>query len=328
MLPTQNHYCNVTNFDWTKPAMLDLWQQAVANATAAGGVDGVFADHLNNNIGDQTTADGVPQLCNGSGALRACWNFTAAFAATFNAAHAWLGNKTQDLLSRLPGKGPVVDGPYASWSAAFPACKYEPLRAAVLAGRAGAGPFVLEANHGDVCDPDDSCLANFLAAAEEFTYLACFADAPVASTGNQFSYPLGPPTGPPVEGADGVVRRSFRGPAGLTNVSVVLKTGVGRVELAAAPPAPPPPPAQCGALPPDTAVATSDIGMTPGVAGPADCCALCAANAKCAIWCWHGEQGAHHQECHLHTNAGVIHPLAGAISGRMNRTSRSPDAVF
>lgn len=226
-----NHYCNVTNFDWTSPAMLDLWLEVVTNATAAGGVDGVFADHLLNTIGNET-ADGVPQLCNGSGALRACWNFTASFALAFNDAHAWLGNKTQDLLAKLPGRGPVVDGPYSSWAATFPACNYEKLRAAVLAGQAGAAPFVLEANHGDVCEPDDSCIANFLAAAEPFTYLTCFSDSPVPASGNQFSYALGPPTGPPVE-AGGVVRRSFRGPAGLTNVSVDLANGKGAVAWAA-----------------------------------------------------------------------------------------------
>ena len=317
-----NHYCGVLNFDWTAPAMLDLWLEAVTNATSAGGVDGVFADHLTSTIGEQSV-DGVPQLCNGSGALRACWNFTTAFALAFNAGHAWLGNKTQDLLAKLPGKGPVIDGPYGSWSSTFPACDYKKLRAAVLAGEAGRGPFVLEANHGDVCAPDDSCIANFLAAAEQFTYLTCFSDAPVPSTGNQFSFPLGPPTGPPVEGADGVVRRSFSGPAGLTNVTVDLASGMGAIAWAAGPPLPPPPPplpAECGALPANTAVAQADIGEIPNVTDPAACCNLCAANAKCAIWCYHGEQGKQNKECHLHTNAGVVHALAGATSGRMNRT--------
>jgi hypothetical protein len=232
-----NHYCNVTNFDWTVPAMLDLWLEAVTNATTSGGVDGVFADHLQSNIGDQTTVDGVPQLCNGSGALRMCWNFTTAFTQTFNDAHVWLGNKTQDMVANLPlPTGPVVDGPYSSWAATFPACDYTKLRNAVLAGQAGDSPFILEANHGGAgsysCNPDDSCIANFLAAAEKFTYLTCFSNSPVNSTGNQFSYSLGPPTGPPVE-TQGIVRRSFSGPAGLTNVSVNLASGKGVVEWAA-----------------------------------------------------------------------------------------------
>jgi hypothetical protein len=161
-----NVYCNVTNFDWTVPAMLDLWLEAVTNATTAGGVDGIFADHLQSNIGDEAV-DGVPQLCNGKGELRTCYNFTVEFAAAFNAAHAWLGNKTQDMLAKLPGKAPVVDGPYSSW--AYPACDYARLRAAVEAGRAGGAPYVLEATHGDDCTASDSCIANFLAAAEEYT---------------------------------------------------------------------------------------------------------------------------------------------------------------
>lgn len=312
-----NHYCNVTNFDWTVPAMLDLWLEAVSNATASGGVDGVFADHLASTIGEQTT-DGVPQLCNGVGALRACYNFTPAFAQAFNDAHAWLGNKTQDLLSKLPGRGPVIDGPYGSWSS--PACDYRRLRAAVEAGAAGAGPFVLEASHAPgACAPDDSCLANFLCAAEEYTYLTCFSDEPVASTGTQFALPLGPPTGPPVE-VGGVVRRSFQGPAGLTNASVDLATGKGAMQWAAGPPPPPPLPPQCGALPPNTAVATHDVAVHANVSGPPACCELCAADAACAIWCFHGEAGKNFQECHLHSAQGAPHSLQGATSGVFNRS--------
>ena len=32
-----NYYCNVTNFDWSQPAMVKLWLEAVDNATSAGG---------------------------------------------------------------------------------------------------------------------------------------------------------------------------------------------------------------------------------------------------------------------------------------------------
>ena len=236
-----NVYCNVTTFDWTSPAALALWLEAMANATADGAVDGVFADHLASAIGEVTTPDGVPQLCNGKGALYRCYNFTPAFAAEFNAAHAWLGNRTQDLLARLPGRGPVVDGPYASWAGNLPACNYSRLRLAVEAGLAGSAPFVLEANHNSrACAPDDSCLANFLAAAEPYTYLTCFADAPVASTGSQLAFPLGPPTGPPrVRG--GRVTRSFRGPLGLTNATVDLASGAGSMAWAGQAPPPPPP---------------------------------------------------------------------------------------
>ena len=232
-----NVYCNVTTFDHTVPAMRALWLEAVANATTAGAVDGIFADHAASSIAP-SDADGTPQLCNGSKDQRRCFNFTPAFAAAFNAAHEWLVNETQDILARLPGAGPVVDGPWASW--AVPACNFSRLRPAVEAGLAGLGPFVLEANHGETCSPSDSCIANFLAAAEAHTYLACFADAPPPSQ-PQFEYPLGEPMGPPVL-SHGVVRRSFQGPAGITNASVVLATGVGTMEWAGAPPAPPQPP--------------------------------------------------------------------------------------
>jgi hypothetical protein len=316
-----NFYCNVSTFDWTQPAALALWLEAVANATAAGGVDGVFADHLASSIGEHTSPDGLPQLCNGKGELARCWNFTAAFAAAFNTAHAWLGNHTQDLLAQLPGRGPVVDGPYSSW--AVPACDYVQLRAAVEAGQAGLGPYVLEANHRQPaeCTPDDSCLANFLAAAEEYTYLACFADAPVASEGNQFSFPLGPPTGPPLLQGD-TVTRSFLGPLGLTNVSVQLSSGRGEVAWAGQPPPPPPPPpppAACGLLPPNTALACCDIAPVANVSDAGACCALCAANAACAQWCYHGEAGAQYMECHLHSAQGKAHALQGATSGVYQR---------
>lgn len=310
-----DYYCNVTNFDLSVAAMRDLWLEAVDNATSSGGVDGVFMDHATSAI-SPSGAGGVWQLCNGRPAV--CWNFSAAFATAFNAGHAWLVNVTQDRVARLPGKGAVIDGPYAAWPAA--GCNFSALRPLVEAGLAGTGPFVLEAQTHESCSPDDSCLANFLAAAERYTYLSCFADAP-APPQPQFFYSLGPPTGPPVE-SGGVVRRSFLGPLGLTNASVDLHTGVGTMEWAAAPPAPPPAPplpAICGALPPDTAVAQHDVAVHDNVADAGACCALCAADAACAIWCFHGELPD--KECHLHSAAGQPHPLQGATSGIMNRTT-------
>jgi len=309
-----NVYCNVTTFDHTSAAMRALWQEAVANATSAGGVDGIFADHGDVAMGPQGGGT-TPQLCNGKGAERRCWNFTDAFAAAFNEGHFWLVNSTQDVVARLPGRGPVVDGPWATWFA--PACNFSALRPMVERGVDGTGPFVIEAHTGArSCSPDESCLAHFLAAAEGFTYLSCFADAP-APPQPEFARPLGPPTGPPAE-AGGVVRRSFRGPAGLTNVTVDLRTGVGRVQWAGAPPPPPPPPAACGALPPNTAVAQHDVAVHPNVADAAACCGLCAANEACALWCFHGEMAS--RECHLHGAAGQPHALAGATSGVFNRT--------
>ena len=44
-------------------------------------------------------------------------------------------------------------------------------------GKAGTGPYIIEASSGG-CNPDDSCIASYLTAAAEYTYLACFADSP------------------------------------------------------------------------------------------------------------------------------------------------------
>ena len=319
-----NHYCNVTTFDHSSAAMRALWLEAIANATSVGGVDGVFADHGDVAIKPQGAGgDGAPQLCNGSGADRLCYNFTQTFADAFNAGHFWVVNKSTDVAARLPGHGPVVDGPWATWFA--PACSFTKLRPIVEAGLSGAGPFVIEAHDGggDSCSPDASCLANFLAAAEKHTYFMCMADAP-APPQPEFFYELGPPTGPPVI-ENGVVRRSFLGPSGLTNASVVLATGVGTMQWAGAPPPPPPLPPVCGALPPNTAVAQHDVAVHDGVPDAGACCALCTADAACALWCWHGELAT--RECHLHSAEGVPHALPGATSGVVNRTAAAARAA-
>ena len=49
------------------------------------------------------------QLCNGRGPTgHSCWNFTAEFSAEFNDAHRWVLNTSQDMLAKLPKKGPTV----------------------------------------------------------------------------------------------------------------------------------------------------------------------------------------------------------------------------
>ena len=78
-----NFYCNITTFDHTKPYVRELWLNTLLNATKIGAVGGVFADHgWGTNIG-QPNADGSATLCNGGGALRSCWNFTAEFSAEY-----------------------------------------------------------------------------------------------------------------------------------------------------------------------------------------------------------------------------------------------------
>ena len=109
---SRNYYCNVINFDWSKTAMLELWLEAVKNATAVGGVDGIFADHAGKGL-NAPRGHAVPQLCNGKGKGFSCWNFTDNFAASFNAGHEWLINTTQEMVAK--SGGPVVDGPYAIW---------------------------------------------------------------------------------------------------------------------------------------------------------------------------------------------------------------------
>ena len=225
-----DHYCNVSFFDFSDAHMRSLWMEAMRNATlSVGAVDGVFADHAAQSI-EPGRAGEPATLCNGT--PQQCFNFTNDFAAAFNAGHAWLVNATQDMLSRLPGAGPVIQGPYGSWD--VDACSYETLRPRVLAGQAGTGPFVIEATKGG-CAPDESCMANFLCAAEEYTYLGCLSSGPVLPPFlPEFSRALGAPTGPPVE-SGGFVTRSFQSSAGLTVASVNLTSGVGSIAWAGMP---------------------------------------------------------------------------------------------
>ena len=309
-------YCNVTFFDWTLEAMRGLWVEAVENATTTGAVDGVFADHTSQSI--EPGPDGVASLCNGS--PKRCSYFTNAFADAFNAGHAWVVNKTQDMLSRLPGSGPVIDGPYARYIG-VPACDYQTLRALVVAGQSSSGgaPYILEATHGG-CSPDESCIANFLAAADTYTYLGCMPGhvpgGGVPSFLPEYAFPLGPPTGPPVESGGKVVRH-FQGPLGVTTSRVDISTGVGTMQWAGQHPSPSPspvPPA-CHAQA-NTAVAQHDVAVYYN-SSTVECCSDCAADVACFMWCFHGESD---QSCHLHSAAGIPHPLPGATSGYANRT--------
>jgi len=223
-----DHYCGVSFFDHSLESMRALWMEAVRNATASGSVDGVFGDHATQRITPGGGGGAPATLCNGKPLQ--CWNFTDDFAAAFNLGHAWLVNATQDMLSRLPGAGPIIDGPYGAYDTS--PCNFTSLRARVLAGRAGDAAFVIEASAGG-CTPDESCMANFLCAAEEFTYLSCLSSGPVLPPFlPEYGRALGAPTGPPVEAA-GVVTRSFRSSAGLTTARVDLASGSGTIAWAA-----------------------------------------------------------------------------------------------
>jgi hypothetical protein len=224
-----DHFCNVTFFDHSLESVRALWMEAVRNATTSGSTDGVFGDHASQLITPGGGGGAPATLCNGR--PRLCWNFTDDFAAAFNLGHAWVVNATQDMLSRLPGAGPIIDGPYGAYNVS--PCNYTSLRERVLAGRAGDAAFVIEASAGG-CTPDESCMANFLCAAEEYTYLSCLSSGPVLPPFlPEYARALGAPTGPPVEAA-GVVTRSFRSSAGLTTARVDLASGAGTIAWAGA----------------------------------------------------------------------------------------------
>eukprot|EP01063_Lacrimia_lanifica_P014015 TRINITY_DN2063_c0_g1_i2.p1 TRINITY_DN2063_c0_g1~~TRINITY_DN2063_c0_g1_i2.p1 ORF type:complete len:374 (+),score=174.76 TRINITY_DN2063_c0_g1_i2:60-1181(+) len=193
-----NGYCNITTFDWTKPHVRDLWMEAVSNATATGNVEGIFADHSAQeqyNIGTPTQGQTPLEMCNGRGALKKCYEFTADFKESFNSWHTWSTNKSQDVLAKTTG-GPVICGSYAMWNVR---CDFDAIREAQKTHN------VVEVKDG--CAPSPKCLAAYLTAAEEGTYLSCFMDAPQHFP--EMDYTLGAPDGPAEERAAGVYRRRF-----------------------------------------------------------------------------------------------------------------------
>jgi len=310
-----NYFCNVTNFDWSKQAARDLWTSEVLNATQYGGVDGIFADHAGAMLGGSDD----PELCNGAGDKRRCYHFTPSVAKEFDAGHRWVVEHAQNISAPLGG--PVVDGPYARWG--VPACDFDALRKVVEAGQKGTGPFVIEASRG-ACDPDESCLAAFLCAAAEYTYLACFADEPTYHKVPALAKPLGPPFGVATQDGDGVWSRKF---SSGTVARWYSKSSKGTIQWPGEPippapgpsPAPPPvPPAKCGKMMKDVGQAQSDIGSLES-ASAQECCNHCAAHKNCVIWAWHSEVNP--PRCHLHRAGARANHKPGCYSGHMaNRT--------
>ena len=306
-----NYFCNVTNWDWSKQAALDLWLQEAANATSRGGVDGFFADHASAML----LPPDAPQLCNGSGKKRKCYDFEPATAAAFNEGHKWLVNHTQDMYASRGG--PVVDGPYARWS--VPACDFDKLSAVVQTGKDGTGPYVIEASHG-ACDPDESCLASFLCAATEYTYLACFADAPTFNDhADVFSRPLGEPLSNAKQLANGTWVRTF---GSGTVARWYPHANAGTVQWAGEPfpPVPPPPPShnvthQCGKLQVNMGQAQADLGDARAAGSAQECCDRCQQHTGCQVWAWHTEQTP--AMCHLHTADAQPHRKVGCYSGKL-----------
>ena len=93
----------------------------------------------------------------------------------------WATNYTQDMLSKTTG-GPEIQGPYARMGAAN-ACDFDSIRKMQQDGvrtreNGTLHLTVAEAKAkggGGSCQPDPSCIAAFLAAAEPFTYMHCSA---------------------------------------------------------------------------------------------------------------------------------------------------------
>ena len=221
-----NVYCNITTFDITQPAVRKLWVETVVNATASGYVDGIFADHATGNgvfIGNVDKNMQAPnQLCNGKGAGRLCYNFTAEFTASFNSWHMWATNYTQDVLSKTTG-GPVIQGPYARMGQLnaknasrelLDPCDFDELREEyadpIYNEYTNSSVNIIEASPrgrgGHGCIPTAKCLAAYLTALQPYTYLHCVynEDALISDTYfPEMDYPLGEPESDAVETAPG-----------------------------------------------------------------------------------------------------------------------------
>ena len=212
-------YCNITTFDWTQPAARQVWIEAITNMTATGFVDGIYADHssekgvgIGSNFNFTSKGEGPNQYCNGGkhsrGRGHQCYNFTYAFAASFNSWHYWSTNYTQDLLANTTG-GPVIAGPLANMG--IP-CTFDGIRNA----QQTSGLMMLEINCG--CKPSKNNIAQFLAAAEEYNYVHCMGAADIEhalvakTTFPEMDYKLGAPLGPAIEvpsKGSGVWHRTF-----------------------------------------------------------------------------------------------------------------------
>jgi len=312
-----NYYCNVLNWDWTQQAARDLYTNHVLNATTQGGVDGIFADHASVRLSPSN------EICNGAGSKRTCYYFEPEFATAFDEGHQWIVNHTQDILARLGG--PVIDGPYGKYNTAV--CDFDSMRAAVLRGQEGTGPYVLEASTGG-CTPDSSCIASFLLNAVEFSYLGCLHDEPQFTKYPDLARPLGAPTGlATLKG--GVWTRSFEQGA---TARWYVHARKGTMQWAGqpvppepkpippAPPTPPPAPiphqnvtAKCGKLWQDWTIAQDDVGVQENSMSAQACCDFCTKTTNCVQWAWHG----HAQECHAHGKSSSFHPQKGTYSGKL-----------
>ena len=219
----------------------------------------------------------------------------------------------QDLLSKTTN-GVVVQGPFAEaeFRAAGDACDFDSMRAFALHGKTvpWQNLFVVQApttrgegpdNRGhNSCQPDEACLAAFLAAAEPYMYIYCQwdhgEDLLNETTFPEMDYHLGNPEGSAVELEPNVWRRRFGGGAGgrdASNMTTVVfwdnnrKTGNITWAGEPNPPPPPPPPPPPNPPPPPGSTCSGSgflsdtiyrdgagLGLRPAV-GPTACCRQC-----------------------------------------------------
>lgn len=224
----------------------------------------------------------------------------------------------QDMLAPLGG--PVIDGPYGKYN--DDVCDFDTMRNAVQRGQSGTGPYVLEASKGG-CTPDSSCIAAYLLAATEYTYLGCLADEPQLPYYPDLARPLGKPLGDAKLGDDGVWSREFTFGAVARWYPDAKK---GTVQWRGDP-IPNPPPSMnvsryCGTALLDTTLAQDDVAAPASAATPQACCDLCRAvpasnkNGACVAWAWHGEESP--PMCHLHgANSSKPKTQSGTVTGFM-----------
>jgi hypothetical protein len=325
-----NVYCNITTFDWSQPAVRQLWIEAVENATRHG-ADGIYADHSaqeNINIGAHSKRQRSNQLCNGGSMSNAslghaCYNFTAPFKASFNSWHTWGTLYAQDLLANTTG-GPVICGKYANMGSAPRAGDFAGIRKR-QAARPGEIIECGLGGHPPDWPPSESTLAAYLAAALPGAYLHLgYSGDDLLGRAALFperSFALGAPNGTAQETFPGsrVWRRWF---ASGTTVQYDEGTKVGQIDWAGHPPTPtptPPPtapvPAVCGTVLQDTGMDGGDLGNTTVLATLGECCSACHDMAGCTIYSWHTEMG---NTCHFHD--GSTRPVGGkkgAFSGHV-----------
>ena len=257
--------------------------------------------------------------------------------ASFNSWHQWSTNYTQQLLSGSTG-GPVISGPWAAMGTWAGSCTFDGIREA----QASSGLTMREVPCG--CQPSANKIIQFLAAAEEGSYMHCMGNVNDGNLVNKTTFPemdyaLGAPRGPATEvpgPGSGVWHRTFA-----TGAWVMWDNTRGNGTYyfpgeAPSPPGPPgppgPPPPPGPPLPPVAPTATcKDVYLCDGVRHGdikttaasqwTTCCADCAATPGCTQWAFHASTPGAAANCRLHTDEGTKSPGTAKYCGTHNRTT-------